>query len=96
MIISHGHILGVYPGGTVTGDVIKMNNNDMDYNNATSTGECRVRTNQTQDSNSRNNKSFKEYFREYAEKTRTSELLGSWTWFVYAIKYALCEKLKKQ
>ena len=73
-----------------------MNNNDMDYSHATSTGECRVRTNQAQDSSSRKNKSFKEYFREYAEKTQASELYLSRKWWIHGIKYALREKFTKQ
>ena len=73
-----------------------MNSNDMDYNHATSTGECHVRTNQTQDSNSRKNKSLKEYFREYCDKTCASELYLSRKWRIHGIKYALREKFTKQ
>jgi len=45
---------------------------------------------------SRKSKSFKEYFREYADKTQASELYLSRKWWIHSIKYALREKFTKQ
>ena len=73
-----------------------MNSNDKGYNHAITADENPIRANQTQDSDNRKNKSLKEYFREYCDKTCVSELYLSRKWWIHGIKYALREKFTKQ
>jgi len=73
-----------------------MNSNDKGSVHVSIASENPIRTNQTQDSKSRKNKSFKEHFRDYCDKTCASELYLSRKWRVYGMKYALREKFKKQ
>jgi len=88
--------LNVHISRATVGGAINTNSNDKDYTHAITTNESLVQANQAQDSSSRKNKSFKEYFREYAEKTQASELYLSRKWWIHGIKYALREKFTKQ
>jgi len=73
-----------------------MNSSDKNYTHPATTNESLVQAKQEQGSNSRKNKSFKEYFREYADKTQASELYLSRKWWIHGAKYALREKFTKQ
>ena len=73
-----------------------MNSSDKNYTHPATTNESPVRASQEQDTNSRKNKSLREHFREYCDKTCASELYLSRKWRIHGIKYALREKFTKQ